>query len=143
MEEAVRKPDFNLPDYSPAALAYLGDAVYEILVRKYIVGNGDVKASTLNDKARVFVTACAQSAAVDIITPMLSETELAIYKSGRNLNSAKAPRAATVGEYRRATGLEVLFGYLYLSEKQERADELFDAIVKGCEKPDCSYNVKQ
>ena len=131
MEENINNEKAVNLAYNPATLAYFGDAVYELLVRRFVIADGNVKAAQLNNKARCFVTACAQSKAIDIILPMLTETELAAYKSGRNSNAARVPKNASAAEYRRATGLEVLFAKLWLEGKMDRLDELFGLIVEG------------
>lgn len=107
------------------ALAYLGDCVIELEVRKYLLSQGLYDSKDLNREALRFVKASAQSAAFDKIEPMLTEDELSYYKRGRNTHTAKTPKSSTALEYRRATGFEALFGYLYLSEQKERITELF------------------
>ncbi|HAN21622.1 MAG: hypothetical protein A2Y15_05830 [Clostridiales bacterium GWF2_36_10] len=117
--------DFKPENYSPLVLAYMGDAYIELLTREYIIGQGDCNTASLNTRAKDFVTAQSQSAAVDKLIPFLNEDELIIYKQGRNAKSNHSPRSASAVVYRRATGLECLFGYLYFSHKQIRAAELF------------------
>jgi len=113
---------------SGAALSYLGDAVYELLVRQHLLHSHDTTATKLNNFAREFVCAKRQSEAVELILPHLTEDEADIYKRGRNVNG-NHPKSATVQEYRRASGLEAVFGYLYLDEQHERLQELFNIIV--------------
>lgn len=113
-----------------SALAYLGDAVIELMVREKIVLATNAAAGELNELARACVTASAQSAAVERILPILTEEETAVYKKGRNLNGTSIPKNASAGEYRRATGLEVLFAALYLENKKERLDELFETAFR-------------
>ncbi len=107
------------------ALAYLGDCVLELEVRRYLLSLGMYDSAALNRNALSFVRASAQSKAFENIEPLLSEEELAYYKRGRNTHTAKTPKSASQLEYRRATGFEALFGYLHLSGKQSRAEELF------------------
>ena len=121
MEESV-KPRFRLAEAGPLTLAYMGDAVFELLTRERIVLAGEKPPAELNRLARGYVTAVAQSAAVERLLPLLDEDETAVYKRGRNAKSAHAV------EYRRATGLECLFGYLYLAGRIERARALFEAV---------------
>ncbi|PKM62354.1 MAG: Mini-ribonuclease 3 [Firmicutes bacterium HGW-Firmicutes-21] len=116
---------FRSENYSPLVLAYMGDAYIELLTREHIIGSGDCLPSSLNTRAKDFVTAASQSTAVDKLLPCLDEEELAFYKRGRNAKSNHSPRSASAAEYRKSTGLECLFGYLYLSERLERAAELF------------------
>ena len=118
----------DLTDYknmNGIALAYLGDCVLELEVRRYLLSLGMFDSASLNRNALHFVKARAQSAAFDKIEPVLSEEELAYYKRGRNTHTAKTPKSASALEYRRATGFEALFGYLYLSGQQKRIEELF------------------
>ncbi|MBQ1255401.1 MAG: ribonuclease III [Clostridia bacterium] len=116
---------FRRGDYSPLVLAYMGDAYFETLAREYLVGDGNCKPSLLNDRAKEIVTAHNQSAMVDRLLPLLTDEELAIYKSGRNSKSAHRSKSASAVEYRRATGLECLYGYFWLSAQYDRARELF------------------
>ena len=112
---------------SGAALAYLGDAVIEVLVRQYLLSTGVRDAGTLNRMALAFVPAVKQSDAVERILPLLTEEETDAYRRGRNASGIAAPKSATVGAYRRATGMEALFAYLHLLSRTERIDELFRA----------------
>ena len=106
------------------ALAYLGDAVFELLVRCKAVQSGITDPGKLNEMALRYVRATAQSVGVGCLLPQLTEQESADYRRGRN-GAGAHPKSATVAEYRRATGLEALFGALYLRGEQQRAQELF------------------
>ncbi|MBQ8552327.1 MAG: ribonuclease III [Clostridia bacterium] len=108
-----------------ATLAYLGDAVLEVMVRRYLVSLGVADGGTLSRMALDFVRATAQSAGVDRLMPHLTEDEEYIYKRGRNAHGIAIPKSASAAEYRRATGMEALFAYLDLTGQQERAEELF------------------
>ena len=109
------------------ALAYLGDAVFELVVREHlVVSTGVSDPGKLNKLASLYVKATEQSRAVSRIEKYLTEEERAVYKRGRNINGVSIPHSATAVEYRRSTGLETLFAYLYLSGKNERIKELFD-----------------
>ncbi len=110
---------------SGATLAYLGDAVFEVIVRRYLVSLGIADGGELSRLALKFVRATAQSAGMDKLMPYLTEDEEYIYKRGRNANGISIPKSASAREYRRATGLEALFAYLDLTGQAERADELF------------------
>ena len=114
-----------LGEISTAALAYLGDSVIELCVRDLLVTRGVSSAKNLNSTALKFVKAEAQANAVMKILPILTEEENAAYRRGRNIGHTNVPKSATVGQYRLATGFEALFGYLYLTEQKERANELF------------------
>lgn len=128
MEENIIDGHFKLANYTPLVLAYMGDAVMELLVRKYIIGDGNTTTSKLNEKAKLFVTAESQSAAVEILLPFFSEFETMVYKLGRNSKSPHSPKSASAVAYRKATGLECVFGYLFLSGNFRRAQELFGLI---------------
>ncbi len=108
---------------SAAHLAYLGDCVYELFVREYLVRNHAPHPSVESLK---YVTAPVQSAVAERILPILTEEEEGAYRRGRNVGHSHIPKASTAAEYRRATGLEALFGWLYLSGRQERLRELFE-----------------
>lgn len=110
---------------STAALAYLGDAVIELFVRSLLVDRGVSSSKALNEKALEFVRAPAQAKAMERILPHLTEQECAVFHRGRNLGHTNTPKSATVAEYRNATGMETLFGYLHLTGKTARATELF------------------
>ena len=107
-------------------MAYLGDAVIELMARERLVKSGNIPPERLHSEALLFVAASKQSAAVNNILPLLSEAETDIYKRGRNAKS-RTTKSASVSEYRRATGMECLFGYLYLLGEKSRIGELFDA----------------
>ncbi len=111
--------------YPSLVLAYIGDAIYEVYVRSRIVSeHGDMSPHKLHIESIKHVKAHAQSNAIAVIEEMLSEAEDAVYKRGRNSKSATVPKNADVSEYRRATGLEALFGYLYIKKEEERLEEL-------------------
>ena len=116
---------FDSRSASNAALAYLGDAVIELMVRERLVEEGYTSSKTLNAKALDFVRAPAQAAAMSRIMPLLGEEEDAVFHRGRNIGHTSTPKSATVSEYRTATGMEALFGYLYITGNTERARELF------------------
>ena len=114
-----------IEEMSAAALAYLGDSVIELCVRQMLVEKGVSSAKNLNSTALLFVKAEAQADAMKIILPTLSEEENGAYRRGRNIGHTNVPKSATVGQYRMATGMEALFGYLYLKGEKERINELF------------------
>ncbi len=118
-------------EYSSVLLAYLGDAYYETLAREYVIEGGDCKLSDVNKKILDLVTAVSQSKIVEIILPHLTEEEEWFYKSGRNAHNTHRTRSAAAVEYRRATGLECLFGFYFLSGRETRARELFGLITSG------------
>ncbi|MFR2444161.1 MAG: Mini-ribonuclease 3 [Ruminococcus sp.] len=113
--------------YSPLALAFLGDSVYEILVREYLVREANRPAAKLHEQKIQLVCAAFQAQAIDRLIPLLTEEEIAVYKRGRNANNT-VPRHTSAQDYHKATGLEALFGYLHLLGEQARLEELFAAI---------------
>lgn len=117
--------------YSPNVLAFYGDCVYEQLVRREIVLRGNTNAGRLHDMAVEQVRASYQSRAVEAIEPLLTEKEADILRRGRNAGGISVPKSAKPSEYRRATALEALFGYLSLSGQQERVEQLFSAICEA------------
>ena len=115
----------NIKEISTEALAYLGDSVIELKVRELLVHRGISGSGNLNRESLAFVKAGAQAAAMHRIAELLTDEEAAVYKRGRNMSGGNVPKSATMSEYRTATGMEVLFGYLHLTEQQDRANELF------------------
>lgn len=116
--------------FSPLTLAFIGDAVYELLVRGQVLARGSAPVGKLHHRTVDFVRADAQAKAVRAIQPILTETEATILRRGRNANSAHIAKNADPVDYRYATGLESLFGYLYLTGKNQRLRELFALIVQ-------------
>lgn len=122
-------------DFSPLALAYLGDGVYELYVRERILReNENLPAYALHKSAVHYVSASAQSASMHAVEPMLDERETAVYKRGRNAKSPTVPKNADVGDYRRATGFEALLGFLYLEGEEERLSEIMNAAFETVKK---------
>ena len=110
---------------SALGLAHCGDAVFELLVRTWLCAHGGVKVKSLHRETVNYVSAPAQAARVDRMLPLLTEEEQEFYRRGRNAHVHGVPKAATPGEYAKATGLECLFGALFLSGQADRANELF------------------
>ena len=117
--------------YSPNVLAFYGDSVYEVLVRERVVTHHQTNAGRLHDMAVERVRASYQSEAVNVIEPMLTEKEADILRRGRNAGGISVPKSAKPSEYRRATALEALFGYLSLTGQNERIETLFNAICEA------------
>ncbi len=122
--------------YSPLALAFLGDSVYEQMVRERLLREANRPARQLHDAAVAHVRAEFQAQAIEQIAAQLSDEETEIYKRGRNASGISVPRHASVGDYRKATGFECLFGYLQLCGRQERLQALFELVWNGIADPD-------
>ncbi|MBP3900614.1 MAG: ribonuclease III [Blautia sp.] len=121
----------DLRTYSPLTLAYLGDAVYELVVRTALVEKGNCPVNRLNKMASDLVKASAQSQMAARIESELTEEEAAVYRRGRNAHSPTMAKHASMGDYRRATGVEALVGYLYLKGDMARVLELMEKGLKG------------
>ncbi len=117
---------------SPLVLAYIGDAYYEMVVRTYVVSAGNMQVEKLHKKVTGLVRASSQAAIARhyVDTEEFTEDELAVFKRGRNSKSHTMPKNAEPADYRRATGLEAVIGFLYLDGQAKRAEEL---ILKGIE----------
>lgn len=128
----------ELNDYSPLTLAFLGDAVYEQLVREKIVRQANMPVHKLHERAVELVRAEYQASAIKRLTEQgsLTEKEQDIFRRGRNACGVTVPKHSTVAEYRAATGLECLFGYLFLAEEHQRIRELFALITENNEQKD-------
>lgn len=116
---------------NPISLAYIGDAVYEILVREHLALRGDRPPEQLHKLAVNFVSAKAQAAATEKLLPILTEEETTAFKRGRNAKVSHIPKGASPAHYHNATGFETLFGHLYLTGQTERMRELFKIICEG------------
>lgn len=112
---------------SPSVLAFVGDAIYTLYVRTALA-NVNRPSKDLHQLSVLLVKATAQAKAFELISGRLTENELAVFKRGRNFHTSSTPKSATGYEYHTATGLECLFGFLYLSKQTQRADELFEII---------------
>lgn len=110
----------DLRAYSPLTLAYLGDAVYELVIRSVVVERANRSANDLHKEAVKYVKAQAQAKIIEALFKLLTEEELAVYKRGRNAKSYTMAKNATMSDYRKATGLEALMGFLYLSGQTKR-----------------------
>ena len=125
------KPDVR--EYSALTLAYIGDAVYEIIIRSYIVGKGNAPVERLHKRSSRLVKAETQANLIMAIEDQLTEEEHAVYKRGRNAKSYTSAKNADITDYRTATGLESLLGWLYLSGNMERVYELVFPLLPDYE----------
>ena len=120
--------EFNSKTVTNDALSFVGDAVYSLLVRERLILSGECRSGSLHSNSTRYVSARAQAKAYERIKDILTEAEAAVYKRGRNAHNNNTPKNTTVGEYHSATGIEALFGYLYLNKEQDRITYLFDLI---------------
>ncbi len=123
-------PEQSVNQLNMLALAHVGDAVYELLIRSKLCSCGPSAVMNLHRRTVEMVRAEAQAEAANRILPILSEDELAVFKRGRNTKVHSVPHHANIGQYHAATGLEALFGWLYLQGKTERINELFARITE-------------
>ena len=128
------KPDMTARDanmLSMLALAHVGDAVYELLTRTMLCTRANSSVAQLHKQTVSYVNAPAQARAVEKILPLLDSEEASVYRRGRNAKVNSVPHNADIGQYHAATGLEALFGWLYLQGRTERAEEFFRAIMEA------------
>ncbi len=130
MEESVKNEPVNAYQYSPLALAYMGDSILDLLVKKYFVTHSNMQPHKYHVEVSKIVKAVNQADYIDRIMEELSEDELDVYKRGRNTNTHSKAKNATMGQYRKATGLEALYGYLYLKGDMERLQYFVDGMIR-------------
>lgn len=120
----------DLLSLSTLGLAHLGDGVYEVMVRSWLVLHGKARAKDLHRATVQYVAAPAQAERVTRIQPLLTEEEEDVFRRGRNADPHSVPKAASRAQYQTATGLEALFGWLYLQGRTDRLNELFAAMME-------------
>lgn len=125
------KPEVDLHEMSPLALAFVGDAVLELLVRARLVGTTRLTPNRLHTAATHYVSAPAQFRELEVVAPLLTEAEASVLRRGKNASKASVAKHATAQEYRASTGFECLLGWLYLQGRNDRIEELFDALWTG------------
>ena len=130
-KEAFQLKDVDAGMYSPLVLAYVGDAVYEIMIRTKVVNGGNVQVNKLHKMSASLVKAETQAKIILALQEELTEEEISVYKRGRNAKSFSMAKNASMKDYRMATGFEALVGYLYLTE---RLDRLAEVVSHGLEK---------
>lgn len=130
MEESVKTEQVNAYQYSPLALAYMGDSILDLLVKKYFVTHSNMQPHKYHVEVSKIVKAVNQADYIDQIMEELSEDELDVYNRGRNTNTHSKAKNATMGQYRKATGLEALYGYLYLKGDMERLQYFVNGMIK-------------
>lgn len=132
LKELFELENTDVRTYSPLTLAYIGDAIYELVIRTILVERGNTQVNKLHQRASRLVKASAQSAIIEKLKPYLSEAEMSVFKRGRNAKSFTMAKNASMSDYRRATGFEALMGYLYMTEQWDRMLELIKiGITEG------------
>ena len=129
IKEQFGVPDVDVRTYSPLTLAYIGDGIYDLIIRSLVVAKGNTRASELHKRTSQIVKAKTQAEMIEAIMPMLTEEEADIYKRGRNAKSPTMAKNATMADYRKATGFEALMGYLYVKDEFPRLVELVKAGI--------------
>lgn len=132
IKESMELEDLVPNEVAPLILAYIGDAVYDVIVRTLEISKGNRQVNKINKDSIKLVNAKAQADMIDYLEEKLTDNELAIYKRGRNAKANTSAKNASIRDYRKATGFEALIGYLYLSHQEDRMLELvkegFDSI---------------
>ena len=126
----MNMPKAQIDAISNLGLAHMGDCVYEILCRAYLCAKGNKTVAQLHGDTIRMVKATFQAKFAEKMLPLLTEEEMAYYRRGKNAHPHAVPKSATPAEYAKATGLEALFGYLFLSGQKERANEIFNIVIK-------------
>ncbi|PNV62685.1 ribonuclease III [Clostridium sp. chh4-2] len=130
-KNSLKLGEVDVRTYSPLVLAYIGDAVYEVVIRTKVINHGSMQVNKMHKKSSSLVKAETQASLIKVLEEELTEEELAAFKRGRNAKSVSTAKNASVIDYRMATGFEALIGYLYLSEQYER---MITLISHGLEK---------
>lgn len=131
IREQFEVKDVDIRTYSPLVLAYIGDGIYDLIIRTVVVGKGNTKAGELHKRTSQIVKAHTQAEMMEILLPHLTEEEESIYRRGRNAKSPTMAKNATMSDYRKATGFEALMGYLYLKDEVERMVKLVKLGTDG------------
>lgn len=131
IKEKFGLKDVDIRTYSPLTLAYIGDGVFDLIIRTVVVGKGNTRPNKLHYRTSGIVKAHTQALIIEYLLPYLTEEEADIYRRGKNSKPQNKAKNATASDYRKATGLEALVGYLYLTDRFERLVELVKQAVDG------------
>ena len=131
IKEKFGLKDVDIRTYSPLSLAYIGDGVFDLIIRSVVVGKGNTRPNKLHYRTSGIVKAHTQALIIEYLLPYLTEEEADIYRRGKNSKPQNKAKNATASDYRKATGLEALVGYLYLTDRFERLVELVKQAVDG------------
>ncbi len=125
--------DVDIRTYSPLTLAYIGDGIFDVVIRSIVVGRGNTPVNQLHHKTSHIVKAHSQAMMAEVLLDEMTDTEKDIYRRGRNAKSHTMAKNATVMDYRSATGFEALMGYLYLTDAMDRILELVSIALDRCD----------
>lgn len=124
IQDALQLNETDVRSYSPLVLAYIGDCVYDLIIKSMVISDGNKQVHKLHEQTSRYVQASAQSKMMRAMQPCLTEEEHAVYRRGRNAKSVSPAKNQSITDYRRATGFEALLGFLYLRKEYERLMEL-------------------
>ena len=127
LKEQFQIADVDIRTYSPLTLAYIGDGIYDLVIRSVVVARGNTRAGELHKRTSQIVKAHTQAQMMEALLPLLTEEEADIYRRGRNAKSPTMAKNATMSDYRKAAGFEALMGWLYVKDEFERLVELVKA----------------
>ena len=133
IKETFAIADVDIRTYSPLTLAYIGDGIFDVVIRSIVVGRGNTPVNQLHHKTSHIVKAHSQSMMAEVLLDEMTDTEKDIYRRGRNAKSHTMAKNATVMDYRSATGFEALMGYLYLTDEMDRILELISIALERCD----------
>lgn len=130
LRKTMGMTETDIKTFSPLTLAYIGDSIYDLIIRTIVVENGNAPVNKLHKRVSKIVQATAQAELFFTIQDRLTEEEMAVYKRGRNAKSFTSAKNAGIIEYRTATGVEALLGYLYLNDRIDRIMELIKPQIE-------------
>lgn len=133
IKETFAIADVDIRTYSPLTLAYIGDGIFDVVIRSIVVGRGNTPVNQLHHKTSHIVKAHSQAMMAEVLLDEMTDTEKDIYRRGRNAKSHTMAKNATVMDYRSATGFEALMGYLYLTDEMDRILELISIALGRCD----------
>ena len=133
MHEIFQMEEVDIHSYSPLTLAYIGDSIYDLIIKSIIINHGNKQVNKLHKETSGYVQASTQSQMMRVLQEMLTEEEHAVYKRGRNAKSVSPAKNQSITDYRRATGFEALMGYLYLKKEWKRMLDLVKAGLDSLE----------
>lgn len=133
IKETFAIADVDIRTYSPLTLAYIGDGIFDVVIRSIVVGRGNTPVNQLHHKTSHIVKAHSQAMMAEVLLDEMTDTEKDIYRRGRNAKSHTMAKNATVMDYRSATGFEALMGYLYLTDAMDRILELVSIALDRCD----------